>query len=274
MTESEKLSQALAFVKERTGDFAPEVVLILGSGLGFLADVVEKPIAIPTQDIPHYPVSTAPGHAGRLVLGTLAGKNVAVIQGRVHYYEGYNPETIVFGLRLVRQLGASTLIVTNASGGVRPEFDPGQIVLISDHICLFGVSPLRGANLPELGVRFPDMSETYSRPLRVKAHAVARKLGIGLSEGVYLMTAGPQYETPAEIRAYSRLGADLVGMSTVPEVIAARHAGMQILGFSLVCNTAAGMTANHELSEEEVLDTASRAKESFSSLILSCLAEL
>jgi purine-nucleoside phosphorylase len=263
-------------LRRKLDDFEPEAALVLGSGLGFMADSVEDAVAIPYADIPGFPVSTAPGHTGRLVFGLLAGRRVAVMQGRFHTYEGYDNAKVVFGVRALRILGAETLIVTNACGGVNESYAPGDIMLITDHIKLFGDSPLRGPNDSVLGPRFPDMSNTYTPELREVARRAAAKLGVALREGVYMFFPGPQYETPAEIRAARALGADAVGMSTIPEVIAARHAGMRVLGFSLVCNMAAGMKklshdTAHELSEQEVLDTAEASKDTFSRLLLACL---
>lgn len=273
MSQIDKLSESVRFLNEKAGGFKPEIVMVLGSGLGFLGDLCENSVVIPYDTIPEFPVSTAPGHAGRLVLGTLSGKSVAVMQGRFHYYEGYDFNTVVYGVRALRLMGAKTLIVTNASGGVNREFSPGTIMLINDHIKFFDESPLRGANITELGTRFPDMSNTYTPSLRELAKREAHAMGIDLPEGVYMFFPGPQYETPAEIRAAGVLGASAVGMSTVPEVIAARHAGMDILGLSLVCNMAAGLQS-HELSEQEVLDTAERSKGVFSQLILRCLEKM
>lgn len=266
--------RSAAFLKDTLNGFVPDAALVLGSGLGFLADAAEDARAIPYGEIPGFPLSTAPGHAGRLVFGRLGGLNVAVMQGRFHYYEGYDMQTVVHGVRTLRLLGAQTLLVTNASGGIHADFHPGDIMLITDHMQLFGVSPLRGANPSVLGDRFPDMTRVYTPELRTLARKAAERLDIGLREGVYIMAAGPQYETPAEIRAYRTLGADAVGMSTVPEAVAARHAGMRVLGFSLICNYAAGLSEGHELSEQEVLDTAEASKERFSKLVLECLKDM
>ncbi len=258
-------------IKKRAGGFVPDIVLILGSGLGFLGDRCENAVVIPYDEIPHFPRSTAPGHAGRLVLGELGGKKVAVMQGRFHYYEGYSYAESVYGVRVLRLLGAKTLLVTNASGGIR--YAPGDIMMITDHIKFFDESPLRGENIPAFGTRFPDMSFAYTPELRRKARDAADELNIPLREGVYMFFPGPQYETPAEIRTAKILGADAVGMSTVPEVIAAAHAGMDVLGFSLICNLAAGLQF-HGLSEGEVLETAERSKETFSKLVLRCLKDM
>lgn len=268
------LAAAHAFLFDKLNGFTPKAAMILGSGLGFLGDQVEAPVVVPYGDIPGMPVSTAPGHAGRFVFGKLRGQNVAVMQGRIHGYEGYTPWEQVFGLRLMILLGAKTLIVTNASGGVRDDLAPGHIVALADHIKLSPDSPLTGSNDPALGVRFPDMSRVYTPRLRALAKERAAALGIPLAEGVYMFFAGPQYETPAEIRAARTLGADVVGMSTVFEVIAAAHAGLEVLGFSLVCNKAAGLVSGHTLTEQEVLDSAEEAKPKFSALVLACLENL
>jgi purine-nucleoside phosphorylase len=268
---SRDLSAALSVLSDKLNGFTPKIAMILGSGLGFLADMVEDAVAVPYGDIPDMPVSTAPGHAGRFVFGKLRGQNVAVMQGRIHGYEGYTPREQVFGLRLMILLGAGALIVTNACGGVREDLEPGCIVALTDHIKLSPDSPLIGPNDSSLGVRFPDMSRVYTPRLRELAKEKAAALGIPISEGVYMFFAGPQYETPAEIRAARALGADVVGMSTVYEVIAAGHAGLEVLGLSLVCNKAAGMVSGHTLTEQEVLDSAEAARPKFSALVLACL---
>jgi purine-nucleoside phosphorylase len=217
--------------------------------------------------------STAPGHKGQFVFGTLSGKRVAAMQGRVHTYEGYSFEEVTFAVRVLKLLGAGTLIVTNACGAVNLDYHVGDIMVINDHIKLTGQCPLTGQNMPEFGVRFPDMSKTYTPALRDLAIKSAAALGQTLRDGVYMFFTGPQYETPAEIRAARVLGADTVGMSTVPEVIAARHAGMDILGFSLISNMAAGVL-DQPLSEQEVLDAAAMCRDKFSALILKCLKEM
>ncbi len=260
-------------IKDLAGGFVPEVLLVLGSGLGFLGDMCTDAQFISYADIPGFKASTAPGHSGRLVLGTLGGKRVCVMQGRMHYYEGYTMGEITFPIRVARILGAKTLIVTNAAGGVNTSFKTGDIMLITDHIKLFDESPLRGPNITEFGTRFNDMTDTYTLSLRNRALKVAEDLGIELQQGVYMFFPGPQYETPAEVKAARILGADAVGMSTAPEAIAARHSGMDILGFSLISNAAAGVL-NQPLSEEEVLETAAAAKDRFSELVLACLAKL
>lgn len=262
-----------AYLQEKLGGFRPKVAMILGSGLGYLGDVVEDPIAVPYGEIPHFRHSTAPGHKGRLVFGTLAGKPVAVMQGRMHHYEGYSYEEVSYAVRVLRLLGCDTLFVTNAAGGVNWSFRAGDLMLITDQIKIFLESPLRGENVSEFGPRFPDSSYLYTPALRDLARKQARKLDMELKEGVYMYFPGPQYETPAEIRMARLLGADAVGMSTAPEVITAAHCGMDVLGFTLVSNMAAGVLPN-PLSEQEVLDAAAAARDRFSALVLACLEGL
>ncbi len=261
------------YLLEKLGGFQPELLLILGSGLGGLAERVEAPVYVPYTEIPHFCCSTAPGHAGRFVFGKLAGKPVAVMQGRVHLYEGYTPEQAGYAVRVAKLLGIGTLLVTNACGAVNTGYHPGELMLISDHILLFPCSPLRGENMEEFGPRFPDMSKIYDPQLRTLAKQTAKALGIHLNEGVYMYFPGPQFETPAEIRAARVLGADVAGMSTVPEAITANHCGMRVLGFSLATNMAAGVL-DQPLSEAEVFETAEKAKVSFESLVLGCIAGL
>ncbi|MEG1999935.1 MAG: purine-nucleoside phosphorylase [Evtepia sp.] len=261
------------YLRAKLGDFKPQVAMVLGSGLGYLGDEVEDAIVVPYAEIPHFKASTAPGHKGQFVFGILSGKPVAVMQGRMHHYEGYSYEEVSYAVRVMRLLGADTLIVTNAAGGVNLSFRPGALMLITDQIKIFMESPLRGENLGEFGTRFPDSSYLYTPSLQQLAKAEAEKLGIPLREGVYMYFPGPQYETPAEVRMARLLGADAVGMSTAPEVIVAGHCGMKILGMTLISNMAAGVLAQ-PLSEKEVLDAAAAAQERFSSLILACLAEL
>jgi purine-nucleoside phosphorylase len=265
--------KAADVVAQRLGEFRPEVAMILGSGLGDMADLAQDPIVIPYGEIPGFSVSTAPGHKGQLVFGTLEGKAVAVMQGRLHAYEGYSFEEVCFPLRVLRLLGADKLVITNACGGVNLELQVGDICLITDHMKFFMDSPLRGKNLDEFGTRFPDATHLYTPRLQDVARQVAKDQGLSLKEGVYMYFPGPSYETPAEIRAIRVLGADLVGMSTVPEVLAAGHCGMEVLGFSLVSNAAAGITGE-ALSEQEVLDAAAAAKERFSSLICGCIRSM
>ena len=265
--------ESAQFIRSRLGDFVPKVAMVLGSGLGYLGDEVENAIAIDYKDIPHFKASTAPGHKGRLVFGVLEGRNVAVMQGRMHHYEGYSYEEVSYAVRVLRLLGCDTLIVTNAAGCVRTDWQAGDLMLITDHIKMFSESPLRGANLPEFGVRFPDASHLYTVRLQELARETAKERGIPLREGVYFYCYGPQYETPAEIRAVRALGGDAVGMSTAPEAIVAGHCGMEVLGFTLLSNMAAGIL-DQPLSEQEVLDAAAAARDKFSRLVLACLSKL
>jgi purine-nucleoside phosphorylase len=260
-------------IRAKIGPFRPKVMMILGSGLGYLGDLVEAAIRVPYGDIPHFPVSTAPGHKGQLVLGTLAGQAVAVMQGRTHHYEGYSYEEVSYAVRVLRLLGAETLLVTNAAGCINTQWQAGDLMLITDQIKFFLESPLRGENLPEFGCRFPDSSHLYTPELQEVARKVAAEQGVTLREGVYMYFPGPQYETPAEIRAARILGGDAAGMSTAPEVIVAAHCGMKVLGFSLLSNMAAGIL-NQPLSEQEVLDAAEAGRDKFSKLVLGCLEEL
>lgn len=260
-------------IQERLNGFVPQVAMVLGSGLGYLGDQVEQPIVVPYGDIPHFKASTAPGHKGQLVFGRLEGKNVAVMQGRMHHYEGYSYEEVAYAVRVLRLLGCTTLIVTNAAGCVRTDWQAGDLMLITDQIKMFSESPLRGENLPEFGVRFPDASHLYTPALQQLARQTAQELDIQLREGVYFYCYGPQYETPAEVRAVRTLGGDAVGMSTAPEVIVAGHCGMQVLGFTLLSNMAAGIL-DQPLSEQEVLDAGVAAREKFSALVRACLRKL
>ena len=260
-------------VRSRIGSFVPKVAMILGSGLGYMGDEVDGAVAVPYGEIPHFKTSTAPGHKGQLVFGTLAGQRVAVMQGRMHHYESYSYEEVSYAVRVLRLLGCSTLVVTNAAGCINLEWSAGDLMLITDQIKLFMESPLRGPNLPEFGPRFPDSSNLYSPALREVARRAAAALGIELREGVYMYFPGPQYETPAEIRFARTAGADAAGMSTAPEVITAAHCGMQVLGFTLLSNMAAGILPQ-PLTEQEVLDAGEAAKEKFSQLLLECLKRM
>jgi len=244
----------------------PQVGLILGSGLNDLADEIQNPLFIDYKEIPHFPSSTAPGHKGRLVIGELQGRQVITMQGRFHHYEGYDMKIIAFPIRVMKLLGVESLIVTNAAGGVNTSFNPGDLMLISDHIKMAGGHPLMGPNEAEFGVRFPDMSDAYSKELRQKVKEVAASRGIALQEGVYAYMTGPAYETPAEIRMLRVLGADAVGMSTVPEVITASHAKMKVVGISCISNMAAGIL-DQPITEEEVIEAGKMVKEKFAGLL-------
>jgi purine-nucleoside phosphorylase len=260
----EKAEEAAAFIRERAG-VSPRVAVVLGSGLGSFAESVEDPVAIAYQDIPHFPKPTVEGHSGRLLVGRVAGTPVAVMQGRVHAYEGYGPEEVTFPIRVLGRLGITTLIVTNAAGGIRLDLKQGQLVLISDHINFSGRNPVSGANDERLGQRFFDMSDAYSKRLRLLAHAAA-----DLEEGVYLSLSGPSFETPAEIRAFRGWGADMVGMSTVQEVIVARHMGIEVLGISCVTNKAAGIL-DQPIHHQEVMETGARVQAQLTSLLVALL---
>ena len=265
MTYYDQVSESAAFLRARLGRLAPTIGIVLGSGLGAVADAVADPILAPYAEIPNFPQSTVAGHSGRIVAGRLGGVPVVVMQGRVHYYEGYTPLQVTFPMRVLGQLGLHTVILTNAAGGISHSYRIGDLVLLSDHINALGFNPLVGPNEPRFatrpgtGLRFFDMTEAYSRRLRVLAHEAARAEGFVLEEGVYLATTGPSFETPAEIRAFRALGADLVGMSTVPETIVARHSGLEVLGISCVTNLAAGIGSTH-LSHEEVFEAGSRVQ--------------
>ena len=260
-------------LREKLNGFQPKVLLILGSGLGALADEVERPVAVPYAEVPHMKHSTAPGHKGQFLFGRLAGQNVAVMQGRLHTYEGWSFADAGYPVRAARLLGIETLVVTNAAGAVNTAWTAGDIMLITDHIKLFGVSPLCGPNVEELGPRFPDMSHVYTPALQELARQAAGAQGLELREGVYMFFPGPQYETPAEIRAARLLGADAVGMSTVPEAIAAAHCGMEVLGFTLCTNMAAGVL-EQPLSGEEVIAAGEAAGPKFTALVKGCLERM
>ena len=269
----QQYQESADYLRARIGAFTPEVAMVLGSGLGFLGDVVENAVAVPYGEIPHFKASTAPGHKGRLVFGTLEGRKVAVMQGRMHHYEGYSYEEVSYAVRVLRLLGCTTLIVTNAAGCVNTAWKAGELMLITDHIKMFSESPLRGENLPAFGERFPDVSHLYTLRLQELARQTAKEMGIPLREGVYFYCYGPQYETPAEVRAARILGGDAVGMSTAPEAIVAGHCGMEILGLTLLSNMAAGIL-DQPLTEKEVLDAAEAAREKFSGLVRACLKKL
>lgn len=268
----QKIDEAVQYIKSRSA-LKPEVGLILGSGLGVLADSLEEAVTIHYSDIPHFPVSTVEGHAGEMLLGKIGGRPVLLMKGRFHFYEGYGNETTTFPIRVMKALEIGLLLVTNAAGGVNMSYEPGDLMLISDHINLTGGNPLIGPNLKELGVRFPDMSEAYSRRLRAKAKDVAGTIGLKLQEGVYAGFTGPSYETPAEIRMVRVMGGDAVGMSTVSEVIIARHSGIEVLGISCISNMAAGIL-DQPLSHEEVIETTDRVKLRFLEFIKKLIPQM
>jgi purine-nucleoside phosphorylase len=263
---------AVARIRDAT-DLQPTVGLILGSGLGGLADEIEERVEIPYAEIPGWPASTAVGHAGVLALGRVGDVPVAVLRGRAHLYEGVSASQAVFGVRVLVRLGIRTLVVTNAAGAVNESFRPGMLVVISDHINLQGASPLVGPNDDSFGPRFPDMSDAYDAELRAAAREAAERLGIAAGEGVYAAWLGPQFETPAEIRFFRAIGGDLAGMSTVAEVIAARHAGVRCLGISVVTNMAAGVTEG-KLGHEKVLEVGAEASPRLTALLRELLPTL
>jgi purine-nucleoside phosphorylase len=260
MNYYDQVSEAAAFLRAMFGPFNPHVGVVLGSGLGAVADSLVERVVVPYAEIPHFPRSTVEGHTGRIVAGILGGAPVAVMQGRVHFYEGYTPQQVTFPMRVLGALGVRAVVLTNAAGGIAEGYQRGQLVALDDHINLMGWNPLVGQNEPRFavragaGLRFFDMTEAYSKALRAMAKEAAAEEGFALDEGVYLAVSGPSFETPAEIRAFRTMGATLVGMSTVPETIVARHMGLEVLGVSCVTNLAAGLGAT-QLSHEEVFET-------------------
>lgn len=266
------IQEAAQYISSKSS-IQPEIGLILGSGLGVLADLIEDGVSIPYQDIPHFPVSTVEGHEGELLLGTIKGRPVVMMKGRFHMYEGYGPEVTAFPVRVMKELGVKSLLVTNAAGGVNTEFEPGDLMIISDHLNMQGTNPLIGPNDAALGVRFPDMSEAYSLRLRTIAKKTAKARGFKVKKGVYAGLLGPTYETPAEIVMLRVLGADAVGMSTVSEVIVARHSGMEVLGISCISNMAAGIL-DQPLSHDEVMETTERVREKFLGLVLDIIPQM
>ena len=268
----EQAAEAAAFISAQTS-LRPAVAVVLGSGLGAFASELADAVAIAFSEIPHFPQSTVPGHSGRLVIGTLAGTPVAVMQGRVHAYEGYSSTQVTFPIRVLAAFGVRGVVLTNAAGGIRQSFAQGDLVLISDHINFSGRNPVSGPNDDRLGPRFFDMTEAYSLRLRKLAHEAADRDGIPMQEGVYLSLLGPSFETPAEIRAFRNWGADLVGMSTVQETIVARHMGLEVLGISCVTNMAAGIQGA-PLNHEEVMETGKRVEARLAKLLSRLLPEM
>lgn len=267
----EGLLEAKNAIAERTGRI--DIALVLGSGLGAYADGLQGARPIPYAEIPNMPTSGVSGHAGNLVIGAKAGQRVAAMQGRAHLYEGWSADEVAFGVRLMAQLGARTLIITNAAGGIAPAFAPGDLMVLTDHLNLTGRSSLVGANDERLGARFVDMTAAYDREMIATANGVAQQLGFELQHGIYAGLLGPAYETPAEVRMLRTLGADAVGMSTVLEVLAARHLGLRVLGISCISNLAAGLS-DRPLSHEEVKETAARVQTRFESLLTGILESM
>lgn len=268
----EKIKQTSDFLRAKVS-LKPHIGIILGTGLGPLADMIENPLVIPYKDIPNFPVSTVEGHNGNFIFGNLAGKPVMAMQGRFHYYEGYDMKAVTFPVRVMRALGAETLIVSNAAGGMNKEFKVGDVMIITDHINLFPENPLRGRNYPELGVRFPAMTEAYSKRLVAVADAIGREKGIRLMHGVYVGTPGPTFETPAEYEYFHIIGGDAVGMSTVPEVIVARHAGMEVFGLSVITDLG-GKDVTQVPTHEEVQQAAVTAEPVTKMLVHELVARL
>ena len=265
MNLSARIRNAVDYIRSRT-DAEPTFGMILGSGLGDFADTLENRQVIPFTDIPDFPAATVPGHAGAFVFGRKHGKSIVCLQGRLHYYEGHSMDVLTIPVRIMARLGVQTLVLTNAAGGVNKNYRPGDLMLITDHINYSGSNPLIGVNDPELGPRFPDVTDLYSAGLRLKIKLAAVESGIGLRQGVYMMFSGPSYETPAEIRMARILGADAVGMSTVPEALVAAQCGLRVLGVSCITNLAAGVSPN-KLSHQEVMETAALAHDKFQSLL-------
>jgi len=266
------MQKTLDFISEKVGDFKPEIGIILGSGLGDFASAFDA-INIPYAEIPGFESSTVQGHKGQLSFAQIQGKNVVMMQGRFHYYEGHSIQKVVYPIKIMKKLGVKTLIITNAAGAVNREFKPADLMLITDHINFMGTNPLMGANDDSLGTRFPDMSEIYKKDLVKIGKDAAKELGFSLKEGVYVAFSGPSYETPAEINMLRTLGADAVGMSTVPEAIVANYCGINVLGISCITNQAAG-DGKSGLSHEEVIETSNIAKEKFNSLLVAVLKKV
>jgi len=265
MNLSTRIQNAVAYIRSRTAA-EPEFGMILGSGLGDFADTLENRLVIPFTDIPDFPAATVPGHTGAFVFGTKHGKSVVCLQGRLHYYEGHPMPLLTMPVRIMAKLGVKTLLLTNAAGGVNKDYRPGDLMLLTDHINYSGMNPLIGEHLEEFGPRFPDVTDLYSSGLRLKIKLAAVEAGIQLRQGVYMMFSGPSYETPAEIRMARILGADAVGMSTVPEALVAAQCGIRCLGVSCITNLAAGVSP-HKLSHQEVMDTAAMAHDKFHTLV-------
>lgn len=268
----QNIQESASYIQSQC-EHKPSIAIILGSGLGSLANEIQDATIIPYGDIPHFPVSTVEGHAGQLVIGNLSGKTVIAMQGRFHYYEGYPMQDVTYAIRVMKLLGVDKLIVTNAAGSVDETRSPGDLMLISDHINLSGANPLIGRNLDSFGVRFPDLSNAYSPALRAIAKEVAKEENIDLQEGVYVFLSGPTYETPAEICMIRQLGGDAVGMSTAPEVIVAVHSGIEVIGISCLTNMAAGIL-EEPLNHDEVVATSEKVKVKFSTFIKSLLERI
>jgi purine-nucleoside phosphorylase len=271
-TPFDRVDEAADSLRARIGE-PPRIAVVLGSGLGAFADSLAAPATVPYGEIPHWPASRVVGHAGKLVAGTAAGKRVLALAGRVHFYEGHDLQTVTFATRVLGRLGVKTLVLTNAAGGINLKFGQGALMVIDDHINFLGANPLIGANDDRYGLRFPDMSEAYAKRLRDLADEAARSVGVAVEHGVYIAVTGPSYETPAEIRAFRAWGADAVGMSTIPEVIVARHMGIEVLGISCISNMAAGILPQ-PVTADEVIETTSRVRDRFIALLEGIIGRL
>ncbi len=266
------MEKTVDYIKSKIGDFKPEIAIVLGSGLGELADEYCE-IKLAYSEIPGFPVSTVKGHNGNLVFAKVNGKNVMMMQGRFHFYEGHSMQTVTYPIKIMKKLGVETILITNAAGGVNPYFKPSSLMIIKDHINFMGTNPLIGPNDDTLGERFPDMSEVYTKSLKEIAHTCSKNLNIPVEEGIYIALTGPTYETPAEVNMVRTLGADAVGMSTVPEAIVASYLKMKVLGISCICNSAAGISTVG-LSHKEVLEAAEKAKTNFKKLVLEIIKSI
>ena len=266
------MEKTVDYIKSKIGDFKPEIAIVLGSGLGELADEYCE-IKLAYSEIPGFPVSPVKGHNGNLVFAKVNGKNVMMMQGRFHFYEGHSMQTVTYPIKIMKKLGVETILITNAAGGVYPYFKPSSLMIIKDHINFMGTNPLIGPNDDTLGERFPDMSEVYTKSLREIAHTCSKNLNIPVEEGIYIALTGPTYETPAEVNMVRTLGADAVGMSTVPEAIVASYLKMKVLGISCICNSAAGISTVG-LSHKEVLEAAEKAKTNFKKLVLEIIKSI
>jgi purine-nucleoside phosphorylase len=271
-TYFDRVDEAAARLRRELGS-VPEIAIVLGSGLGAFGDSLDAATVVPYGNIPHWPASRVIGHAGKLVAGTAAGKRILTLSGRARFYEGHDLQTVTFATRVIGRLGVKTFILTNAAGGINLRFGQGALMVIDDHINLLGTNPLIGPNEGRFGLRFPDMSEVYSRRLRALADDASTATGLKVEHGVYVAVTGPSYETPAEIRAFRTLGADAVGMSTIPEAIVARHMGMEVLGISCISNMAAGILPQ-PVTAEEVIDTTNRIRDQFIGLLESIIGRL
>lgn len=274
-----RIEEAAAYIKQKLGKYAPKIGLVLGSGLGDLGDQIEDALYIPYNEVPHFPESTVEGHAGRFVIGNLEGKDVIIMQGRFHYYEGYDMRTVVLPIYVMAKIGVETLMLTNAAGGMNRAFKAGDLMLITDHLNMTGANPLIGPNDPKLGVRFPDMSAAYDPEYRTLVKKLSKEIkgedgsGLELQEGVYCGISGPTYSTPKESTMFALLGGDAIGMSTVGEVIAARHAGLRVLGISCITDMAIGEELE-PLTHEQVVAVANRTKPKFIGLVRAFVREV